>query len=357
MLNYFRIKALVFPAVVFIKISYRKNKRNQTMSFSHIQGQDRAVQTLKESQKRNKLHHAYLFSGPEGVGKKKTAVELIKSLNCDQPGPEGSCDQCPSCQKIERKIHPDFLHLEPDGAFIRIEQIRQLGQQLSFAPVMGRSRLCLLDMASDLNEAAANAFLKTLEEPPEKTLFVLLVRDPGELLPTLVSRCLTIGFNPLSLALITEKLEQEKGLEHKDAMAISLVSGGSLGKAFQYLGTNFWKKQESWINQLEGFSQAGIAQLFAWAKSWLGTREEIQENLEIGQWCLRDLIWVRNGLEDKVSLQPHLIERVRALAYSLPDSVWLKRLTLLHQASVYHSQNVNAQLNWEVLFIKMARSK
>ncbi len=325
------------------------------MSFTHIQGQDRAVQNLKQSLQRDKLHHAYLFSGPEGIGKKKTALELAKALNCDRPGPEGGCDQCPSCQKIQKGIHPDFIHLKPEGVNIRIEQIRNLGQQLAYGPALGRFRLCLLDMASDLNEPAANAFLKTLEEPPPGTLFVLLVRDPGELLPTLVSRCMAIGFNPLSLSLITEKLMEEKGLSKEEAQALSLVSGGSLGRAFEFLKTNFWKKQEAWINQLEGFPQAGPAQLFAWAKSWLGSREESQENLEIGQWCLRDLIWVQAGLEEKVSLLPHLKERVRTLAFSLPHSVWLKRLTLLSQAAVYNAQNVNAQLNWEVLFLKMAR--
>jgi DNA polymerase III subunit delta' len=326
------------------------------MSFILIQGQDRAIENLKQSLLRDKVHHAYLFCGPEGVGKKKTALELAKALNCAQPGPDGGCDQCPSCRKIENRIHPDLIHLNPEGVHIRIEQIRNLSQQLAYGPALGRARLCLLDMASDLNEPAANAFLKTLEEPPLGTIFVLLARDPGELLPTLVSRCLSIGFNPLPLSLIADKLVEEKGVSREEALALSLVSGGSLGKAFQFLKTNFWKKQEAWITQLEGFSQVGMSQLLGWAKSWLGSREENQENLEIGQWCLRDLIWVRAGLEDKVSLRPHLIERVRALAFSLPEAVWLNRLILVHRAAVYITQNVNAQLNWEVLFLKMART-
>jgi hypothetical protein len=154
--------------------------------------------------------------------------------------------------------------------------------------------------------------------------------------------------------LIAEKLVKEKGLSRDEAQSLSLVSGGSLGKAFTFLKSDFWKKQEDWITQLEGLSKAGMAQLLGWAKSWLGSREENQENLEIGQWCIRDIIWVRTGLEEKVALRPHLKERVRALAFSLPESVWLKWLTLFHQAAKYDTQNVNAQLNWEVLFLKMA---
>jgi DNA polymerase III subunit delta' len=323
------------------------------MSFNAIQGQDRAVHNLKQSLKRDKLHHAYLFSGPEGVGKKMAALELIKALNCDRPGPDGGCDHCPSCLKLEKQIHPDFIHLKPEGVNIRIEQIRNLSQRLAFGPALSRSRLCLLDMASDLNEPAANAFLKTLEEPPLGTFFVLLVQDPGDLLPTLVSRCITIAFNPLPLSLVTEKLIKDKGLSPEEAKSLSLVSGGSLGKAYAYLKIDFWKKQETWLSQLENLSHTGVDQLLNWAKGWSGSRDENQENLEIGQWCLRDILWVRAGLEKKVSLRPHLIQRMRSLAFSLPDQAWLQRLILFHQAAKFNSQNVNSQLNWEVLFLKM----
>jgi DNA polymerase III subunit delta' len=325
------------------------------MSFNIIQGQNRAIQHLKQSLKKDMLHHAYLFSGPEGVGKKMTALELIKALNCDQPGPDGGCDHCSSCLKLEKQIHPDFIHLKPEGVNIRIEQIRNLSQRLAFGPALGRSRLCLLDMASNLNEPAANAFLKTLEEPPQGTFFVLLVQDPGDLLPTLVSRCITIAFNPLPFSLITEKLIKEKGLTADEAGSLSLVSGGSLGKAYAFLKRDFWKKQETWLTQLENLPQAGTDQLLAWAKDWSGSREENLENLEIGQWCLRDLLWIRSGLESKISLRPHLIQQMRSLAFSLPDQAWLRRLNLFQQTAKYNSQNVNSQLNWEVLFIKMAK--
>ncbi len=324
------------------------------MSFSFIEGQERAVGYLKQSLEKDKLHHAYLFSGPEGVGKKKTAVELVKALNCQRPTDEGGCDQCPSCSWIDRGTHPDFIHLQPEGNFIRIEQIRELTNQLMYGPVLGRSRLCLLDMASDLNDQAANAFLKTLEEPPANTFFVLLVRDPGELLPTIVSRCVVLPFHPLPLSLVEKKLITEKGLAPEEARALSLVSDGSLGKALQYHTGDFRKKQEKWFGQLAGLAEAGIKRLFTWAGEWAGSREESQENLEIGQWCLRDLIWIRAGLEDKTAVPASLRERIKALAFSQPERVWLRNLVLLNRTAADLRRNVNIQLNWEVLFLKMA---
>lgn len=324
------------------------------MAFTRILGQERVVNHLKQAWKRDKLHHAYLFCGPEGVGKTLTARELIKALNCDHPDSHGGCDGCPACSKIDRGIHPDFIAIRPEGVQIRIEQIRNLQQQIANGPAWGRSRLCLLDMASDLNEAAANAFLKTLEEPPPGTFFVLLVRDPGELLPTIVSRCVSVTFNPLPLKLVEEKLLVEKGVPQEEARALSLISGGSLGRAYRYLESDFRKKQETWFSRLEELPKADLGQLLSWAKSWTGSREEVQENMEMGAWCVRDLIWIRMGLADRISVPAHLEKRVRDLAFSRPEEVWLRQLVLLYQAEVLHRKNVNAQLNWEVLLLDLA---
>jgi DNA polymerase-3 subunit delta' len=326
------------------------------MSFDQIKGQDRAVRYLKQSLERNKLHHAYLFSGMEGIGKKKTAYELAKALNCQDPGPSGGCGQCPACRMIDKNQYPDLVHIQPQGAQIKIEQIRQLNQQLSYGPALGRHILCLLDMASDLNEPAANAFLKTLEEPPEKTLFALLVRDRGELLPTLVSRCIEIGFTPLPFSLLTRILREEKGVSEEGARSLGCLSGGSPGKAGTFLDQDFGKIQETWINQMAEMPNAGTGQLLAWAKDWMGTREEMQSRLEIGLWCLRDFISVRQGREKEIAFPDHLLDKARNLAWSLETRIWLKRYGLMRQTAISLSQHANIQLSWEMLFFKMAKS-
>jgi DNA polymerase-3 subunit delta' len=331
------------------------------MSFKDIQGQDRAIGLLQRALERDKVHHAYLFTGPDGIGKKKTALEMAKALNCLQPGPQGGCGSCASCLNIEKKCHPDLVHLKPEKAQITIDQIRELEGQLAYPPYGGRYRLILLDKASDLNVWAANAFLKTLEEPPSGNIFVLLVNDPGELLPTMVSRCLPLNFNPLSLELIRRLLISELGSDQEKAQVISRVSGGSLGRAYRlfenFSEENSWDQtMESWLRQLESLSLGRLSPLIAGVKDWLGSREQMQEALEIGSSCLRDILWLRNGLEDLVFLPAKHKERLKSLAFRCPEKTWLKGYDLITQAASDLLRQVNPQLTWEMLWIKLARA-
>jgi DNA polymerase-3 subunit delta' len=331
------------------------------MSFKDIQGQDRAIGLLRRALDRDKVHHAYLFSGPDGIGKKKTALEMAKALNCRQPGPEGGCDSCTSCLKIEKNCFPDLVHLKPEKTQITIDQIRELEEQLTYPPFGGRYRLILLDKASDLNVWAANAFLKTLEEPPSGNVFVLLVNDPGQLLPTLVSRCLLVNFSPLSPDLISRILITDQGSDPEKAQVISRVSGGSLGRAYhifeKFSEEKSWDKNlESWLRQLESLSLGRLSPLIAGVKDWLGSREQMQESLEIGSTCLRDILWFRNGLDELVFLPAKHKERLKELAFRCPERTWLKGYDLITQAAQDLLRQVNPQLTWEMLWINLARA-
>ena len=174
------------------------------MSFEFILGQDRPKQVLKKVLRNGHVPNAYLFYGPESIGKKFTAIEVAKALNCEISGPEDGCDQCPACQKIDRRTHPDFFLLEPEKSsptaresILKIDAIRELQKKLVYLPYEGQTKVVIIDNAECMNPQAANSFLKTLEEPQSQTLIILIASNPYQLLPTIVSRCQGIRFYPL----------------------------------------------------------------------------------------------------------------------------------------------------------------
>jgi DNA polymerase-3 subunit delta' len=199
-----------------------------------IRGQERAIAVLRRRLELGRVPHALLFVGPAGVGKHTTALAFAAAMNCDVAPGEG-CAMCASCARIAAGQHPDVVTLERQGpsATIPIEVIRgRVIPALALPPHEARARVFVIEEATSLLGPAANALLKTLEEPPARTHFVLGTASPAELLPTIRSRCQRIEFAPLGAAL---RAELDAGAEeaanltaHVDALAGAL-EGGSLG--------------------------------------------------------------------------------------------------------------------------------
>jgi DNA polymerase-3 subunit delta' len=199
------------------------------MALRDVVGQDRAVSILLKTLERERIPSSYLFTGDSGIGKKFTALNLAKAVNCLTPvalqvasenqKPElrtpnselslvDACDECPSCKKIMAGIHPDFLLISPEGGLIRIEEIRAIDDVLSLKAFEGRKKVVIVDDAEAMNPFAANAFLKTLEEPPRDSLIILISSSPDLLPDTIRSRCSTIRFAPLSDGACEEVLKK-----------------------------------------------------------------------------------------------------------------------------------------------------
>lgn len=176
------------------------------MALRDIIGQDRAIRILLRTIERDRIPSSYLFAGESGIGKRLAAINLAKALNClavdsDSRGVvlHDCCDACPSCKKIDANIHPDFRLISPESGQIRIEEIREIDDMLSLTAFEGRCKTVIVDDAENMNQSAANAFLKTLEEPPGHSLIVLITANPEQLPDTVRSRCARINFMPLSL--------------------------------------------------------------------------------------------------------------------------------------------------------------
>lgn len=195
----------------------------------NLLGHDWAVDLLTQQIIKKQVRHAYLFTGPEGVGRQKLATRLAQALNCPNPPQPGlPCLTCPTCKKIETMQYPDFVIIQPEAGsrMIRVEQIRDLQHNLALAPYEAHYKIALLKNFQNAHTSVPNALLKTLEEPPSKVIIILTADDPENLLPTIISRCETIRLRPLPIEIISEVLLKQPGIPAESAKLLAHISGG-----------------------------------------------------------------------------------------------------------------------------------
>src|SRR5215471_502663 len=192
------------------------------MPFRQIAGHHTVLDLLARAVSRGSVRPTLIFAGPEGVGKRRTAVALAQALNCTKPEVFASglngCGRCPSCMRIARGVHADVLLVEPgDSGSIKIDQVRDAIDRAAYRPFEGRRRVVIIDGADALVGEAQNALLKTLEEPPPSSIFVLLTARPDLLLPTVRSRGHHLRFGALTEADVAAVLKKHHGFSDADA--------------------------------------------------------------------------------------------------------------------------------------------
>ncbi len=238
------------------------------MFLSEIKGHDLPIQMLEGARTRGRIASAYLFAGDEGIGKKTTALAFAASLNCKEPVLRDtltdSCGQCPSCVKMQNGTHPDLLLVEPLTNDILICQIRpskerdkcdqegydkpRVVEMLSLRSYEGGMKIVIVDQAEKMNTFAANAFLKTLEEPPEDSIIILISSQPDRLLPTIRSRCSRLNFRPLSDDNCREVLDSGAGIEENFSKTTVCLAMGRPGLA---VTQDLIKERNSFLETLD----------------------------------------------------------------------------------------------------------
>lgn len=203
-----------------------------------IIGHEWAVQLLAGAIHNDRVGHAYLITGPEQIGKTTLARTFAQALNCEAPPAQRPCGECRTCRLIAANHHPDVRLLEPEVSgrgklSIKIDEIRDLQQDLNLSAYEARTKVAVLKRFDAANLNAANAFLKTLEEPPANVVLLLTANDADTLLPTIVSRCRTIGLRPLPTDLIEQSLMTRWGVAADDAHLLAHLADGRLGWAVQ----------------------------------------------------------------------------------------------------------------------------
>lgn len=277
-------------------LSFRWGKDIIVPGFETIIGQQLPVRILQTLLRSDVLPHALLFTGVSGVGKRSAARIVAMALNClkrrrptDEP-----CGKCPSCRQIRNDKHPDIHLTEPRANLLRIDQIRELLSALAMKPFSARHRVVIIAEAQCMNPEAANALLKMLEEPPAHTMLILTASHKSDLLPTIVSRCRHIRFNPLSPRDLTTLLNQTPEMDAEYAPTAAMLSGGSLTKARQ-LAMPLWQQRRNWVIRAAGLDgpapqkSAAMALALAFAGQLAQKKDAVQDLLDILKTWIRDL--------------------------------------------------------------------
>ena len=195
------------------------------MSFEDIKGQDSALGVLRESLRKGRIFSNYLFTGPDGVGKAFAAKNFAKAINCRDRNSGNACSACLSCKKVDSGCHPDIAFVKPNGASssIGIDEIRSVTGRASLKPYESKKKVFVIDDAHSMNAASSNAFLKTLEEPPGETIFILISPSEKAMLPTIVSRCHIVKFSAAPTKLVERILRDRFGISEDEAGSMGLI--------------------------------------------------------------------------------------------------------------------------------------
>jgi DNA polymerase-3 subunit delta' len=265
------------------------------MPFRDIAGHRYLLDRIGAAALRGSLPPSLIFVGPEGVGKRMAAVALAQLFNCANVDPDAhdSCGRCPACTRIARGVHADVLLIEPgDTGTIKVDQVRDAIQRSAYRPFEGRRRAVIIDNADAAPGEAQNALLKTLEEPPAASTFVLVTSRPDVLLPTVRSRCQPLRFGRLSPSDVAAVLIRNHGYAETDAHAAASMSDGSIGLALEGGTDEYVEARDAAARLLRGVAGSGDprARLTS-ARALVGAsdRDELARRLRALSSMLRDL--------------------------------------------------------------------
>lgn len=323
------------------------------MNFGDIVGQQNVIRSIKSSIANKRVAHAYLFCGPDGVGKSLVAKVLAYALNCKVKDSE-PCGICSSCMKGESGNHPDIISVRTEKASISVDDIRDLQVNMQKKPYEGELKVYIIYEADKMTEQAQNALLKTLEEPPGHVVIVMLTVSQYELLNTVISRCQVVKFTTTSEKAIEDYLVNKRGVGEKEARYIAAFSGGIMKRALEFLDDDSVKKDRDEIIKLisELYKKDKLYALMQ-ADYFTGNKDRIDYILEIMVSWFRDILIYKECEDLRYLINQDKEQIILEDSKRFTVGSLMSIIEIIKQTADNIRSNVNYQLSIETMLLKI----
>lgn len=325
------------------------------MSFADIYGHSKQIGMLQKAMKLGRVGHSYIFSGLNAIGKKTLALAFTRALNCENSVlHHDACGECPSCLKMIHGNHPDVHVVASQAQFIRIDAIRNIQEQMTFKPLEGKRRVFIIDDADKMNEQAANALLKTLEEPSADNVIVLVTARPYWLPQTILSRCRHMRLNPLPPETVARFLSEQKQMDAYKASLLASLSGGSIGQALELDSEDMIAFRAELGGRLTAATTRDPMSLLA-LSSFLGQdKKEIKQGLKILNTYFRDALIYKETSLPSMMINANDLPTVSSLSGRLSGEQILQNIAVVDQSTDLIEMNVNKSLTLEAMAFKLS---
>ncbi|MCC7130041.1 MAG: DNA polymerase III subunit [Anaerolineae bacterium] len=324
-----------------------------------VLGHEWAVDLLRSHIAQQKLHHAYLLSGPDGVGRRTLALRLAQAINCAQPPEPGTpCLTCRVCRQIEAMQQADLLVVQAGskGGVLKVDQVRELQRSLALHPYESAYKVALLLRFEEAHVSAMNALLKMLEEPPARAILLLTADSRESLLPTVVSRCETLRLHPLPIEKLAAGLRAELGVEEQQARLLAHLSGGRPGLALRLSrDPELMKKRVAGLDELKRLLGCGLVERFQFAERTAKDskdKEKFRDLLEVWLSFWRDVTLRAAGTQAPIAnldWQAPIDQAASALGLARAREM----TQLIERSAGLLERNVNPRLIAETLMLDL----
>lgn len=322
------------------------------MDYSDIKGHQKITANLKASVKEDRVSHAYIFDGANGIGKNMIARAFAKSILCENGGEE-PCGKCFACRSIDGGNNPDVIFVTHEKKAISVEDIRkQVVEQALIKPFSCKKKIFIIDEADLMNIQAQNALLKTLEEPPDYVVFMLLSENLNKFLVTILSRCITFRLNPLPSDIVKNYLIENEGADPSVADYCCAFAGGSIGKAVELLNSQSFRDVRDFTTELiPRLDKADMTQMYKLISELDTYKESINTVLEIMLLTYRDALVLLSG-GDRFVMQRDKVGAIEEMTKKGAARL-IKSCAVVENAMADLRGNADYQLTMEKMFFDL----